>query len=150
MESYFHAAPFLRFMQLLLNQNGGAVQSEKKGGLPIKIMKFLLTGAAAGLLNGLFGAGGGMVVVPMLHKDGLPEERAHATSIAVILPLSALSSVLYLSLGHIGLSDALWFIPLGLAGAVLGGWILPRIQTVWLHRIFGALVLYSAVRLLLQ
>lgn len=38
----------------------------------MKNLKFILTGAAAGLLNGLFGAGGGMVVVPMLHKDGLP------------------------------------------------------------------------------
>lgn len=113
-------------------------------------LKFILTGAAAGLLNGLFGAGGGMVVVPMLGKDGLPAERAHATSIAVILPLSIASSVLYLSLGHLNLGQALPYIPLGLAGAWLGGLLLPRIKTVWLHRIFGVVVLYSAVRLLLQ
>ncbi len=116
----------------------------------MKPMKFLLTGGVAGLLNGLFGAGGGMVVVPMLQRDGLPPERSHATSIAVILPLSAASSLLYLSMGNIRLAQALPYIPLGLAGAVFGGWLLPRVKTVWLHRIFGALVLYSAVRLLLQ
>ena len=46
----------------------------------MKQIRFLLTGSAAGFLNGLFGAGGGMVVVPMLQRDGLPPERSHATS----------------------------------------------------------------------
>ena len=104
----------------------------------MKKLKFIVTGAAAGLLNGLFGAGGGMVVVPMLQRDGLPAQRAHATSIAVILPLSIASSLLYLTRGYIDLAAAARFIPFG------------RIKTVWLHRIFGAIVLYSAVRLLLQ
>ncbi len=91
-----------------------------------------------------------MVVVPMLHYDGLPAQRAHATSIAVILPLSVTSGLLYLSKGYLQLSQALPYIPLGLAGALAGGWLLPRVKTVWLHRVFGVLVLYSAVRLLLQ
>ena len=116
----------------------------------MKKLKFIVTGAAAGLLNGLFGAGGGMVVVPMLQRDGLPAERAHATSIAVILPLSIASSLLYLTRGYIDLAAAARFIPFGLLGAWLGTLLLPRIKTVWLHRIFGVVVLYSAVRLLLQ
>ncbi len=116
----------------------------------MKQIRFLLTGSAAGFLNGLFGAGGGMVVVPMLQRDGLPPEHSHATSIAVILPLSIASSLLYLSMGSIRLAQALPYIPLGLVGAAVGGWLLPRVKTVWLHRIFGALVLYSAARLLLQ
>ena len=91
-----------------------------------------------------------MVVVPMLGRDGLPAERAHATSIAVILPLSLVTSVCYLTLGHMGLATALKFVPLGLAGAWLGGVLLPRLKTAWLHRIFGVVVLYSAARLLLQ
>lgn len=116
----------------------------------MKKLKFIVTGAAAGLLNGLFGAGGGMVVVPMLQRDGLSAQRAHATSIAVILPLSIASSLLYLTHGYIDLAAAARFIPFGLFGAWLGTLLLPRIKTVWLHRIFGAIVLYSAVRLLLQ
>lgn len=115
----------------------------------MKKLPFLLTGAAAGFLNGLLGAGGGMVVVPMLHHDGLPAEQAHATSIAVIAPLSVLSGILYLSMGRLSPWDALPFLPGGLVGAALGGWLLPRIKTLWLHRIFGALVIYSAARLLL-
>ena len=116
----------------------------------MKNLKFILTGAAAGLLNGLFGAGGGMVVVPMLGRDGLPAERAHATSIAIILPLSVVSSLCYLSMGRLDPVTAVKFLPLGLAGAWLGGVLLPKLKTVWLHRIFGVVVLYSAARLLLQ
>lgn len=111
-------------------------------------LKFVLTGAIAGVLNGLFGAGGGMVVVPILGHCGLPAERAHATSIAVILPLSILSSILYLSIGHIRLASALPYLPLGLVGAVIGSKLLTKIKKIWLHRIFGVIVLYSAVRLL--
>lgn len=80
----------------------------------------------------------------------MPAQRAHATSIAVILPLSIASSLLYLTRGYIDLAAAARFIPFGLFGAWLGALLLPRIKTVWLHRIFGAIVLYSAVRLLLQ
>lgn len=107
----------------------------------------MFTGAFAGLLNGLFGAGGGMVVVPMLQKSGLTVQESHATSIAIILPLSILSSLLYLSMGRVGLRDALPYLPLGLVGAAVGGWLLPRVKAVWLHKLFGILVLYSAFRL---
>ena len=116
----------------------------------MKAYQMLLTGSAAGLLNGLFGAGGGMVTVPMLGRAGLPAERAHATSIAIILPLSVLSSLLYLSYGHIHFQAAFPYLPMGVLGAAAGGWLLPRIRTRWLHRIFGVLVLYAAGRLFLQ
>lgn len=47
---------------------------------------FSLWGTLAGFLNGMLGAGGGMVVVPIL-KTRLSEKQAHATSVAVILPI---------------------------------------------------------------
>lgn len=116
----------------------------------MKKLRFLLTGAAAGFLNGLFGAGGGMVVVPMLQKDGLEAKKAHATSIAIILPLSILSSILYFSNGHLRIMQALSFVPLGLLGALIGAKLLVKLRVAWLHRIFGAIVIYSALRLLLS
>lgn len=116
----------------------------------MKNLRFLITGAASGLLNGLFGAGGGMIAVPMLEQDGLPARKAHATSLAVIAPLSLLSGALYLYNGQMELGDAWGFLLPGLIGAALGGWLLPRIKTVWLHRVFGILVLFAAGRLLLS
>ena len=62
---------------------------------------FIFLGLVAGILNGLFGAGGGVAVVPMLENAGIEPKKAHATSISIILPLSILSGIFYLISGHI-------------------------------------------------
>ena len=117
-----------------------------------RLKNFILHGAFAGLiagiLNGLLGAGGGMIVVPMLERSGLDPARAHATSIAVIVPLCMLSAAFYLCNGSLGLADALPYIPAGLIGAFAGAKLLPRIPANLLRRIFGAFMLYAAYRLL--
>jgi uncharacterized membrane protein YfcA len=107
-----------------------------------------LAGLIAGVLNGLLGAGGGMAVVPMLERAGLGPARSHATSIAVIVPLCALSAALYTFAGSVKIADALPYIPGGLAGALAGAALLPRIPAGALRRIFGAFMLYAAFRLL--
>ena len=107
-----------------------------------------ISGFVAGILNGLLGAGGGMVIVPMLEHSGLTPNRAHATSIAVIVPLCVLSAVFYLQGGSLRLTDALPYIPAGLIGGYTGAKILPHIPGQILRRIFGAFMLYAAYRLL--
>ena len=57
-------------------------------------------GAVIGAINGLFGAGGGMLAVPVLtYVAGLSEKKAHATAIAVILPLCAVGAAVYAAKG---------------------------------------------------
>lgn len=113
-----------------------------------------ITTAAAGLLiggiNGLLGAGGGMIAVPMLKKAGLEQKEAHANAVAVILPISVLSAVLYVIKGYVNISDSLPYIPTGVVGSVLGTLILKKISPLWLKRIFGAFMVYAGVRLLLK
>lgn len=129
-----------------------------KGGRAVKRFceKFrgrLLPGAAgllAGLLNGLLGAGGGTVIVPMLERCGLPPRKAHATSIAVIVPLCVLSAALYLRGGNLTLTAALPYIPAGLVGAAAAAKLLPHIPERALRRIFGLFMLYAAWRLLIR
>lgn len=109
-----------------------------------------LFGLIVGGLNGLFGSGGGMVAVPMLRGLGLEREECHATSIAITFPLAVASGVLYLGAGQLTIGDALPYLPGGLLGAICGAVLLPRLKTTWLRRIFGVLILVSAVRLLLR
>ena len=105
-------------------------------------------GLAVGALNGFFGAGGGMVGVPMLRALGLETKECHATSIAVIAPLAIASAWLYLREGVFALSDTYIYLPGGVAGALLGGWLLPRLSSIWIRRTFGALILFAAARML--
>ncbi len=107
-------------------------------------------GVVVGFINGLLGAGGGMLAVPLLSASGLPTQKAHATSIAVILPLSAFSAALYLADGRVNFWDAAVYLPWGLGGALLGSWLLPRIPSGILRRVFGIFILWAAVRLLLR
>jgi len=107
-------------------------------------------GLLTGLLNGLFGSGGGMIAVPMLRGQGLSEEESHATSISLIFPLAIVSGFLYWNSKVFTISDALPYLPGGLLGAVFGAWLLPKISGIWLRRIFGAVILFSAGRLLLR
>ena len=105
---------------------------------------------AAGIINGLLGSGGGMIAVPALEKSGVKANRAHATSVAVMLPLSAVSALFYVWREGVGLNDALPYIPGGIIGALLGVVLLRRVKPTLLRRLFGGVAVYSGVRLLLR
>lgn len=105
-------------------------------------------GFLIGMVNSLFGAGGGIVAVPVLQKSGLSKKESHANAVAVILPVSILSAVLYLAEGKVGLSDASPYIVAGLVGSVIGTLILRKISPDLLKRIFGVFIIYAGIRLL--
>ena len=108
-----------------------------------------LAGAAAGIANGFFGGGGGMILVPLLTGlCGLPQRQAFATSVAVILPLCVLSSVIYLLRGGLDWVAALPYLLGGLAGGFLGGKLFRKLRMDWLRRGFALLILYGGVRAL--
>lgn len=110
----------------------------------------VMGGLAAGLVNGLLGSGGGMIAVPTLERSGVKANRAHATSVAIMLPLSAVSAVFYLWGGDVALSDALPYIPGGIIGALLGVLLLRKVRPKLLRRLFGAVAVYSGLRILLR
>lgn len=110
----------------------------------------LAAGGLAGLINGFFGGGGGMILVPLLvRKCGLNQRQAFATSVAVILPLCALSSVIYWLRGGLDLMTALPYLAGGLVGGFVGGKVFKKLSMVWLHKVFALFILYGAVRALL-
>lgn len=108
------------------------------------------SGLAIGAVNGLLGAGGGMLAVPFLKKLGFEQKQAHANAIAVILPITVLSAALYIYKGYVGISDALIYMPTGIIGSVIGTVLLKKISPLWLKRIFGGFMVYAGVRLLLR
>ena len=110
----------------------------------------LSSGLLTGAVNGLLGAGGGMLAVPILKKQGLKTKQAHASSVAVILPLSAFSAAMYLLNGKVEIFDAVPFVPWGLLGAAVGTFLLKKISNRWLSAIFSALMVWAGIRLLMK
>lgn len=110
----------------------------------------LLTGGAAGLINGLFGGGGGMIVVPMLvWLLKLPPKRAHATAILIILPLSLVSGLFYAAFGNLDLRVGIP-VTLGVvAGGALGALLLSKLSSKRVVVIFSVVMAAAGIKMLL-
>ena len=109
-----------------------------------------IAGGAAGLANGLFGGGGGMVFLPILARWGtLKPQQLYATCVGVIFPVCAVSAAIYLWQGEVELMTALPYLVGGLAGGWLGGKLYGRVSTTFLKWIFAGFLFYAGVRYLL-
>ena len=108
---------------------------------------YMITGLVSGVLNGLFGAGGGLLCVPLLERSELEPKKSHATSISIILPLTIFSAVLYVTSQKVALSDVYPLIVPGIIGSIIGAFFLKKVSNDWLRRIFGAFILFAAVRM---
>ena len=109
--------------------------------------KYIIAGGLAGVLNGLFGAGGGLLLVPLLSGWGrLEEKQAFATSVAIILPLSIVSYGLFWWQQGSVFTDTLPYLLGGILGGLLSSRLFQNISAVWLHRLFGVLILYGGVK----
>lgn len=113
-------------------------------------IRIAVIGTAIGLVNGILGAGGGMLAVPLLKKIGFSQKESHTNAIAIILPITIVSAAIYLFKDFVTIKESLIYIPTGLLGAVLGTYLLKKISPKWLKRIFGALMVYAGVRLLFR
>lgn len=77
------------------------------------------------------------------------EHKAHATAIAIILPLSIVSIFIYFKDVNVDLKTVLAISLGGVLGGFLGAKYLKKIPSKWLHRIFGAFMIIAAWRLIL-
>ena len=116
----------------------------------VKKWGMLLAGLCAGAVNGLFGAGGGMVLVPLLTLlTDLQDGEVFPASIAIILPLCLVSLGVTALRQGLDLSLALPYLIGGALGAVPAGLWGRKIPVKWLHRGLGILILWGGVRYLL-
>jgi hypothetical protein len=120
---------------------------------PMKIRKHItaLIGGIAGIANGLFGAGGGTILVPALERFiPLETHKAHATTLAVMLPLSIVSAIIYTAGANVEIKwQAVIFVSVGgVVGGVIGAKILKKITAAWLNILFGLFLAAGAVRML--
>ncbi|MEG1207635.1 MAG: sulfite exporter TauE/SafE family protein [Oscillospiraceae bacterium] len=105
-------------------------------------------GIFSGLLNGLFGSGGGVVAVLFLRRILSNERKAHASATLMILLMSTVSLILYAGEGFVDWKQGLVFVPGGLLGAAVGSAFLKNIKTDKLRRVFGAVLALSGAVML--
>lgn len=112
-----------------------------------------LSAVAAGLLNSLIGAGGGIILSFTLGRffpDKFPDKRnIYVNSQAAMIPGCALSCYLYSLRGMLDIRGfSLLAIPAAIGGFI-GSLLLPRLKVKWLKGAFAALVIWSGIRMIL-
>ncbi|MFA7533089.1 MAG: sulfite exporter TauE/SafE family protein [Tissierellaceae bacterium] len=116
-----------------------------------KKIKLISIGLITGLINGLFGSGGGTIVVPSLvFIIGMEDYKAHATAISIILPLSIISTMVYLTNGSIPFNIAVPVSIGGVLGSYIGAKLLNKIPVNILRKVFGTVIIYTAIRMIFK
>lgn len=109
-------------------------------------MEFLVIGLAAGVLAGLFGIGGGVVIVPALILVArMKPETATGTSLAsLLLPVGALGAWHYYRNGFVQVGPAVWIAAGLIVGAWLGAHVALRLSAQDLQRAFAVFLVFVA------
>ena len=111
--------------------------------------KAVSLGFVAGVIGGLFGVGGGIIMVPgLVLWLGLDQHRAHATSVATIIAVASAGVVPFAVDGEVRWDHAGWLLVGALVGAYAGARLVARISPVWLARAFVVVTLAAALRFL--
>lgn len=122
----------------------------KRKGFIVKYLKYALIGLITGAANGLFGSGGGTIAVPaMVHLLGAQEHKAHATAISVILPLTVVSSLYYISNGYADWGLTIKVVLGGLAGGYIGARLLNVCPENLLRKIFAVFMAAAGIRMII-
>lgn len=113
-----------------------------------KFLKKMIVGIIAGVISGLFAAGGGMIVVPaLIHIFNLEDAKARATSIFAILPMVITSGIFYYRNNYINWNIGIKCAIGGIIGGFIGAKLLKRMPTRILRIIFIIFLIYTSFKL---
>ena len=113
------------------------------------VWRIALAGTAAGIINGVFGAGGGIVLVPLLTLlADFSDEEIFPASISIILPICVVTLLISSANMPLPFVKALPYLIGSAFGGIGAGILSGKVPTKWLHRILGIFILYGGWRYL--
>jgi uncharacterized membrane protein YfcA len=116
-----------------------------------RTLKLVAIGTAAGLFSGLFGVGGGTVIVPLLVLWlGYGEREATGTSLAAIVFIAGVAAAMQGAYGNVHVLDGLLVGLPAVGGVLLGTWLQQRMHVRAISLLFAVVRVGSAVELMLQ
>jgi uncharacterized membrane protein YfcA len=114
-------------------------------------VKLIVIGSAAGLFSGIFGVGGGTVIVPLLVLWlAYGEREATGTSLAAIVCIASFATAVQAAYGNVRVVDGLLVGVPAVGGVVFGAWLQQRLHSRTIALLFAAVLVASAVELVLQ
>lgn len=120
----------------------------------LKVIKLVFIGLTAGFLNGLLGAGGGILIVfgmtPLIKGDKDSARDVFANALAVMLPVSLISVISYSVTGRVVGNDfGLYVIPAAIGG-IIGAYVLDKMRVTRLKKLFAIIVIWSGIYMIMK
>ena len=111
-------------------------------------LKNSIIGIFTGFVNGVFGSGGGTLLVPILNNIvKIEEHKSHSTALAIIVFLTTASSVIYISKGTYDISLTLKVAIGSIIGGILGAKLLSKVTGKFLRITFGLIMIIASIRM---
>jgi len=116
-----------------------------------------VSSVTSGLLNGFAGTGGGIIlyfalkILNKLNKNKNPDMKdIMATTISVVIPMSIVSSVIYMTKGKIIYKELLTYLPAALIGGIIGAFLLDKLKFKIVKKLFAVMIIYAGIRMMLK
>lgn len=116
----------------------------------MSFIKRILAGMLIGTVNIILGAGGGMLTVPLYKRLGMEQKQAQINAVGTILPITIISSIIYLINGNVNFSDTYIYLLPGLCGSVLGTFVIKKTSNKLLTVIFSLFMIWAGVRMFIK
>ncbi len=112
---------------------------------------YVALGLAAGVLGGMFGIGGGSILIPALvFLFGLTQHQAQGTTLAIMVPpIGILAAMRYYQVGNVKLGMAGFICAGFMVGGLIGAQLIQNVPDVALKKLFGMFLLIISVRMIL-
>ena len=114
------------------------------------MLKKISIGLIAGIISGLFAAGGGMIVVPaLIHIFKLEDAKARATSVFAILPMVVVSGLFYYKNDYIDWNLGIKCAIGGIIGGIIGAKLLKKMSIKTLRILFVIFLAYTSIKMIM-
>lgn len=114
------------------------------------MLKKISIGLIAGIISGLFAAGGGMIVVPaLIHIFKLEDAKARATSVFAILPMVVVSGLFYYKNHYIDWNLGIKCAIGGIIGGIIGAKLLKKMSSKTLRILFVIFLAYTSIKMIM-
>ena len=113
-------------------------------------LKLVIVGLMAGIVNGFFGAGGGLIIVPMLKKISDSDSKIiHATTLGCVMFMCLSSSIVYLTNGIVDFKLTLFCLIGSLIGSFVATKLLKKLKNNYIDLIFSFVLIAAGISLLI-
>ena len=111
-----------------------------------KVIILIGVGVAGGAINGMFGAGAGLVLVPLIcASTKIDEKKVHATTLACVLLMCVVSSIIFVVKKQVDYKLTMWCLIGSLMGAILGTVLLQKFKNKIINLIFSCVLVLAGV-----